>query len=115
MNKKEPRTIKELVLAIIKNAKEIVKAQKELDEVYGIQLIDGFRTGVGKKPPIEIQIHRGIDDIIEAMELESYDEPRSLGFKPERVTKIHGAKLFQLAEEQAYYYKRAKQREEKHD
>lgn len=113
MKETKPRTIKELMLAIVKNSKEIVKAQRELDEVYGIQLIDGFRTGVGKKPPIEIQVHRGIDDIIEAMELESYDEPRTLGFKPQRQTKIRGVNIFQLAEEKEYYYKRAKQREEK--
>ena len=113
MKETKPRTIKELMLAIVKNAKEIVKAQRELDEVYGIQLIDGFRTGVGKKPPIEIQVHRGIDDIIEAMELESYDEPRTLGFKPRRQTKIRGVNIFQLAEEKEYYYKRAKQREGK--
>ena len=45
MKGKEPHTIKELMLAIINNAKEIVKAQKELDKVYGIKLIDGFKTG----------------------------------------------------------------------
>ena len=112
MSTTEQKDIGTLIKELVKAAKAMRKAELELEELHGLELIEGFRiTGSGRNRKIEIQVHRGIDDIIEAMGLEHYDEPKEWGFAPRRCTIVHGVRFFQPGTEAGYYYKRAKKKE----
>lgn len=112
MSTTEQKDMGTLIKELVKAAKAMRKAEIELEEAYGLQLIEGFRiTGSGRSRKIEIQVHRGIDDIIETMGLDHYDEPKEWGFAPRRYTVVHGVRLFQTGTEAGYYYERAKKKE----
>lgn len=104
-------TIAELIIRMTEGAKMCDAAQQALDEIYGIQFVDGYTTRSYQEPRISIHVYRGINEIIEAIDLNYEDKLASKSSAPERTVEVNNTTLFQLGTETGYYYREAKEHE----